>query len=113
MTQVTWTTGCTPPKVDGWRVETKKVRGVYQVEIRRTFERAGQILVIVGKDGYNYGQTDTIKSTRRPPHDRWHKSTRGYNVRFSSNQAIDMTWQDLDELNYIIKQAKDILETLP
>lgn len=106
MTQVCWTQG-TKPCGTGWNVETKKVRDNWQVEIRRSFERAGQLLVIVGLDGYNYGMSDTIDNVRG---NRWHKSTKGYNVRISSNQAIDMTWQDWSDLKYLIFKAKELLE---
>lgn len=109
MTQVTWTQGATAPgKTVGWRVETKCVRNNWQVEIRRKFERNGaNLLVIVGLDGYNYADHDTIKPTRP---NRWHKTTAGYNVRMSTNSPVDMTWQDWQELNYIIEQAKLMLK---
>lgn len=88
---------------DAWTSATKKVKGTWQVEIRRTFGRGGQLLVIVGLDGYNYNY-DLIT-----PRNQWGRTTKGYNVRLSSNQAVDLTWRDMEELAILVKEAKKTL----
>lgn len=98
---------------DAWVAQTKKVKGTWQVEIRRTFPRNGaQILVIVGLDGYNYGNHDTRECPKTYYNPMFHRSTKGYNVRLSSNQALDMTWEDMKELHFLIWEAKLTLEAL-
>jgi hypothetical protein len=76
-----------------------------QVEIRKTI-KGTQLLVIVNLGGgYKYGSHDRVP-------DRWGRSTQGINIHMSMNGAAQMTFQEMEELQQAIGEAKAYLENL-
>ena len=113
--------------------------GYPQVEIRKTTTEGSQVLIIVNLgDGYNYKQyraeadnaiTDIGKYMRKygpnAPYgihetreeaaegymrQRW--PTRGINVHISTNGPIQMTFDELSEMNDAIAEAKLALQSM-
>ncbi len=75
------------------------------IEIRKLFDSVdhSNVLIIVAKDGWNLSQHES----RKP--DRWGRSTQGLNVRISMNNPARMTFEEFEEMNAAIAEAKDIL----
>jgi hypothetical protein len=90
-----------------WKAKlTGQKKGFPQVEIRRTVT-GSQLLIIV-----NLGKGYTYKYLK-PDVDSWGRSTQGFNVHMSMNGPIQMTFEDISELNEAIEEAKEFLENLP
>lgn len=82
-----------------WRAKlVGKTTSSPQVEIRRTM--VSQVLLIV-----NLGQGYQYKGYNR-------QNTQGVNVHFSSNGPLQMSFEDMQELNQVIQEAKAYLEGL-
>lgn len=89
-----------------WEVRVKE-QGAW-VELRALFNKGpcyGNILIIVAKDGYEWNS-----ETRHPtePHQRY--STKGIDIRISSNGPIALTFDELEEMFRQIEQAKELLK---
>lgn len=92
-------------------VDKKKWKGKYvnkgkpntRIEIRKSFGPT-QVFIIVALDGWDY-KHETIEP------DQWGRSTKGFNFRISMNGPVLATFEDLNELTNVVKEARDILET--
>ena len=74
-----------------------------RIEIRKTL-RGVQLLVIVANDGWDYKH-----EKRNPKEYSGYSSTKGLNVRMSMNGGLQMTFQDWDELNQVVNEAKFLI----
>lgn len=87
---------------DGWHYDLVLTEDNYpQVECRKSFNGSAT-LIIVGFDGFN------TKYEKRNP-DRWGRSTKGKNVRLSTNQAVALTWVEWAEFEHAINYAHYML----
>jgi hypothetical protein len=124
-----------------WKAKiTGKKLGYPQVEIRKTTRHGSQVMIIVSLGGgYNYKQYKAINDdtyfkdeadwmakigpgSRFPQYetveaakagyDEWRHPTRGLNVHMATNGPIQMTFDELDQMNEAIEEAKVALASL-
>lgn len=74
-----------------------------RIEVRRSFDSV-QMLIVVALDGWN------IKHELRGGDERGHNDTTGLNVRISTNGVLKMTFEEMNDVNNAVNEAKQILE---
>lgn len=85
--------------------------GVTQVELRKTFRghsNATQMLIIVSLGGGYFSDYEYHGS--RP--DRWGRSTKGTQVRLSSNRAAELSLEEFGTINSAVEAAFQYLTDL-
>lgn len=84
---------------DAWRWKAKMTgqkRGVKQVELRKTF-RSAQVTIIVCLDGgYTYKHYGPGQ----------HMDTNGIQIHFATNGPIQMSFEEMAEINVAVQEAK-------
>ena len=80
------------------RSEIQTKDGYTQAKIWVHTDNGADGIVMVGEDGWNFSRFDL-----RDP-DRWGQSSRGKNIRISSNQPMFFTLEEFDELKSVIHQ---------
>jgi hypothetical protein len=113
-----------------WRaVLTGTKRGYPQVEIRKSLRNAVMILIIVNLgEGYYYKHLQPMSEYEgKTPADyprltqqeinhyaqRDNRPTRGINVHLSMNGGAQLTFDQMEEMNQAVAEAKAFLESLP
>lgn len=76
-----------------------------RIEIRKSFKEC-QILIIVGKDGWNYSTKHEVADVAYED-SHWPKiGTKGKNVRISLNGPLKLSWAEWDEMVQAVAEAK-------
>ena len=84
--------------MEKWKAKlTGTRRGVPQVEIRKSF--SNQMLIIVSLGGYSYKYYTP-------------ENTKDKNIHISLNGPLQMTFEDMQEMNAAIEEAKQFLQNL-
>jgi len=90
-----------------WKAKLVSGRGGYkQIEVRKTFSAGpmhSNVLLVIGLNGWEHGKHES-----RTP-DQWGRSTDGLNVRLSCNNPVGLTFEQFEEINQVLQEAKDIL----
>lgn len=89
-----------------------------RIELRKTFsginngQGSSQVFMIVARDGWDLSSKNEYR-TDEPGKSRYgfHTDTRGLNVRMSMNGPLLMTFDQFAEINQIVNEAKEYLET--
>ncbi len=89
---------------DGWvcKLNTKGKC----IEIRRIFQRGTSLLIVVGLDGWEFKDEQPRDAKYN------HLHTAGFNVRLSMNGPAFLTFDNLEEINQIVQEAKNHLQNL-
>lgn len=70
-----------------------------------------QVTIFVALDGWDFAKKHEYRREHDPDVDGYfHYDTRGYNVRISMNGPILMTFDEFNEINQIVTEARDYLE---
>jgi hypothetical protein len=82
-----------------------------RIELRKSFERnATQIFIIVALDGWDLSSKNEHRN--EPAKQGWgYMNTAGLNVRMSMNGSLLLTFDDWSEINQIVQEAKEYIES--
>lgn len=77
-----------------------------QVEIRKSFDRVQFTMIVSLGNGYTYKYYKPDVA----PGNYYH--TKGVNVHIAANGGVQMTFDQMSELQQAVQEAKEVLETL-
>jgi len=94
------------------RIVTDKKIGIKHVELKKTYKQDtlnafSQILILVALDGWRF-KDETPEGEMK--YNRIQNATKGLNVRRSMNGPMAATFEQFDEINQAIQEAKLVLE---
>jgi hypothetical protein len=89
-----------------------------RIELRKTFtginngQGSSQVFMIVALDGWDLAaKHEYRRAFQRGVDDYFHNDVRGLNVRMSMNGPLLMTFEQFAEINQIVQEAREYLES--